>query len=87
MSSSDSGIDSEEAPPEAGGGGAVPVLRGDLNLQPAEPPPQEQEKTLTDHLNKRLLESFLNRLDTGGMELPPGAQRHPEENEENWEDS
>ena len=87
MSSTDSGISSEEDPPEAGGGGAAPALRGDLNMQPAEPPSQEQEKTLTDHLNKRLLESFLNRLDTGGVELPPGAQHRTEENEESWEDS
>ena len=35
---------------------------------------QEEERTLTDHLNKRLLESFLARLDSGSMELPPGAR-------------
>ena len=36
-------------------------------------PPQQpatEERTLTDHLNKRLLESFLNRLDQGTFEVP-----------------
>ena len=42
---------------------------------------QEEERTLTDHLNKKLLESFLARLDSGSMELPPGARGNdpPEE--------
>lgn len=92
MSSSDSGIESENgqdgAPAAAGrGGGGQRELEGDLNMQPAEPQPPEVEKTLTDHLNKRLLESFLNRLDSGSMDLPPGGRRPPEEREDNWEDS
>ncbi len=33
----------------------------------------EQEKTLTDHLNKRLLESFLSRLDSGNIKLPQAS--------------
>lgn len=89
MSSSDSGIDSENghdpalAIPErvADRPDGEPV---DLNMQPAEPPPQEQEKTLTDHLNKKLLESLLNRLETGRMDLPPGTVSAP--NEDNWDD-
>jgi hypothetical protein len=32
---------------------------------------KEEERTLTDHLNKRLLESFLNRLDSGSIPAPP----------------
>lgn len=87
MSSSDSGIESEN------GHDADPVARRlgdgqafDLNMQPAEPQPQEQEKTLTDHLNKRLLESFLSRLDSGRADLPPGFLHPHEEREENWEE-
>ncbi len=37
-------------------------------------PQEEEERTLTDHLNKRLLESFLVRLDSGSMQLPQGAR-------------
>lgn len=32
--------------------------------------PKEEEKTLTDHLNKRLLESFLSRLEEGSFKVP-----------------
>lgn len=92
MSSSDSGIESENG---HSGDPAIPQRVADipdpepvdLNMQPAEPPPQEQEKTLTDHLNKKLLESFLNRLDTGQMNLPPGAMTSPNETRDNWDDS
>lgn len=62
----------------------VPVVNGDSgpvvngvggeNAVDLEPEPQEEERTLTDHLNKRLLESFLARLDSGSMQLPPGAR-------------
>ena len=76
-SPSDSGIESEN-----GHSAAEPV---DLNMAPAEPPPQEQETTLTDHLNKKLLESFLNRLDTGAVDLPAGAGGPPRD-EGGWED-
>ena len=53
-----------------------PVVNGvdGENTVGPEPQPQEEERTLTDHLNKRLLESFLARLDSGGMQLPPGAR-------------
>ena len=96
MSSTDSGIESENG--HDGNAAAAPGRVADrhnqqeepvdLNMQPAEPQPKEQEKTLTDHLNKRLLESFLGRLDAGGMGLPQGAVGHvPEEKEDNWEDS
>lgn len=39
--------------------------------------PQEEEKTLTDHLNKRLLESFLSRLQEGAVRFPPNASPQP----------
>ena len=94
MSSSptDSGIESENG---HNGDPAVPIRVADrpepepvdLNMQPAEPPPQEQEKTLTDHLNKKLLQSFLDRLDSGRMDVIPGATGVPEEREDGWEDS
>ena len=47
--------------------------------EPAEPQPQPEERTLTDHLNKKLLESFMSKLESGGLELPPGAQGPMEE--------
>ena len=46
---------------------AQPEVNGDQ--QEAEP---EEERTLTDHLNKKLLESFLNELDSGDVQFPPG---------------
>lgn len=90
---SDSGIESENG---HNGDAALPARVADrqereivdLNMQPTEPQPQEQEKTLTDHLNKKLLQSFLNRLDAGGMGLPQGvAGGGAEDKEENWENS
>lgn len=92
MSSTDSGIESENG---HNGDPAMPERVADmpdgepvdLNMQPAEPPPQEQEKTLTDHLNKKLLESFLNRLETGRMDLPSGSTSAPNEAKDNWDDS
>ena len=92
MSSSDSGVESENGH----NGDAVVLERvadeqerdsGDPNLQPAEPQPQEREITLTDHLNKKLLQSFLTRLDAGRMDLPPGIGAASEEKEAEWEDS
>ena len=82
-SPSDSGIESENG---GGGGreGAGEVV--DLNMMPAEPPAQEQEKTLTDHLNKKLLQSFLDRLETGRVDLPPEA-RGPSQEGDGWEDT
>ena len=49
---------------------------------------QEEERTLTDHLNKRLLESFLARLESGSMQLPPGARATDpvEEDSDDFED-
>lgn len=41
--------------------------------------PKEEEKTLTDHLNKRLLESFLGRLEQGTFQVPVSTT---EENED-----
>ena len=42
---------------------------GDFQQQPAE----EKEPTLTDHLNKRLLESFFKRLEDGSFQVPANA--------------
>ncbi len=49
--------------------------------------PKEEERTLTDHLNKKLLESFLSRIDagtTGFQNLPqtPPTQDEEESNQE-----
>lgn len=71
----------EPAPP--------PAMNGPLvNGEGEEPEPQEEERTLTDHLNKKLLESFLARLDSGSMQLPPGARGNdlPEEEENDFDD-
>lgn len=35
----------------------------------------EQERTLTDHLNKRLLSSFLEKLNERDLQALPGVQR------------
>ena len=45
---------------------------------------KEEEKTLTDHLNKKLLESFLARIDAGTTGFPnlPQAQTNGKELEE-----
>lgn len=68
----------------------IPTVNGDSGRvvngvsHSDEEEPREEERTLTDHLNKRLLESFLARLDSGSMELPPGVRGSdpPEEEEE-----
>ena len=46
---------------------------------------KREERTLTDHLNKKLLESFLNRLDDGTITFPDVSQRNLEE-ENDFED-
>ena len=45
---------------------------------------KEEERTLTDHLNKKLLESFLARMDAGTTGFPnlPQPQATPQEEEE-----
>lgn len=48
-------------------------------------PKPEHERTLTDHLNKKLLESFLSRLDTGSMTFPDQTNSE-QELEEDFED-
>ena len=47
---------------------------------------KEEERTLTDHLNKKLLESFLNRLEEGSMSFPDTNQENSEEDNdfEDW---
>lgn len=64
---------------EPASGSEEPVHGQNNEALAAEPliigqPGQEEEKTLTDHLNKKLLESFLTRLDSGNMQLPQGAR-------------
>ncbi len=45
-------------------------------------PPKEEERTLTDHLNKKLLESFFTRLQEGSIAMPQSATED-DNNEEN----
>ena len=45
-------------------------------------PDTEEERTLTDHLNKKLLQAFLQRIESGTMQLPEGAQGTAEEGDE-----
>ena len=52
------------------------------NGEPGEPEPQEEERTLTDHLNKKLLSSFLEKLDSGAVQFPAGVQDPAAEDEE-----
>ena len=46
--------------------------------------PKEEDRTLTDHLNKKLLQSFLARLEDGSMQFPAGDEE--QNGEEEWED-
>lgn len=46
-------------------------------------PEKEEERTLTDHLNKKLLESFLARMDAGTTGFPNLPQPETQENGEN----
>ena len=78
---------SENPAPEVNGV-SDPVVNGvgagENSIDPE--PQEEEERTLTDHLNKRLLESFLARLDSGSMQLPPGARgADPPEEEDGQE--
>lgn len=40
---------------------------------------KQEERTLTDHLNKKLLESFLKNLDDGTVSFPDSSQGNLEE--------
>ena len=51
----------------------VVVVQNGVNHDPSEQPAEEKELTQTDHLNKRLLESFMNRLDDGSFQVPNSA--------------
>lgn len=61
-------------------------VESDGELQSQEQPVEAKEPTLTDHLNKRLLESFLNRLEDGSFQVPASAtsavRPSPEESSE-----
>ena len=46
---------------------------------------KEEERTLTDHLNKKLLES-LNRLEEGSISFPGTNQENLEEEDNDFED-
>lgn len=50
-------------------------------------PEKEEERTLTDHLNKKLLKSFLSRMDAGttGFKLPPQQAQEPENKEDGFD--
>lgn len=48
---------------------------------------KEEEKTLTDHLNKKLLESFLQRVDQGEFDqFVSGREAKGDSNDEEWSD-
>lgn len=46
----------------------------------------EEERNLTDHLNKRLLESFLTRLDSGAMQFPQASSDQQEDDSREFEE-
>ncbi len=65
----------QDTPTETTPGPAEPMQTEESLTQPAasvevEEPKAEEERNLTDHLNKRLLESFLSRLDSGAVQFP-----------------
>ena len=43
--------------------------------------PREEDRTLTDHLNKKLLQSFLARLEDGSVQFPAGNEEQNGEDE------
>lgn len=43
---------------------------------------RNEEPTLTDRLNKKLLQSFLNRLDEGSFKVQPNSATESQESEE-----
>lgn len=47
------------------------------------PAQQQEERTLTDHLNKRLLQSFLNRLEEGSVAVPSNTSSNEEKEDSN----
>ena len=47
---------------------------------------KKEERTLTDHLNKKLLESFLNRLEDGSVSFPDANEGNVEEEDNDFED-
>lgn len=54
-------------------------LPSDVPQETAEEP---REPTLTDHLNKKLLQSFLTRLDGGNFNFPDSSHSKPNNNDE-----
>jgi len=58
----------------------------DQTVEEVEPKPK-QEPTLTDHLNKKLLSSFLSRLDSGAMNFPPQTNTQDKCEEDDFNDS
>ena len=46
----------------------------------------EDERTLTDHLNKKLLESFLARMEAGTTGFPNIPQPQPPEEEQDFDE-
>lgn len=52
-------------------------------------PEKEEERTLTDHLNKKLLESLLSRMDAGTTQfkLPPqqAQDQEPQDREDGFD--
>ena len=61
------------------------AVGGSIPTEDEQEPEPEHERTLTDHLNKKLLESFLSRLDTGNMTFPDQT-KNEQELEEDFDD-
>lgn len=75
-------------------GGSPPEpqqVEEDMMVNGQEEDVKEEEKTLTDHLNKKLLSSFLSRLESGNFQFPSvQTQQQATENgeeEQEFEDS
>ncbi len=49
---------------------------------------KEEERTLTDHLNKKLLQSFLERMTAGTANIPrlPDSRQEVEEDSQEFDD-
>lgn len=64
----------------------LPENQSNMPAENPDSPPKEEERTLTDHLNKKLLESFLVRMEAGTAGVPRPLQRQENEEEDEEEE-
>jgi len=70
MSTTDDGGGRATATSTITNGSGGEQKESDMPNGDAAPVSGEEERTLTDHLNKKLLQSFLDRMDAGTASIP-----------------